>query len=392
MSEYQYYEFVAIDRPLSADFRERLRRISSRADVTDARAVYTYNYRDFPANEKDVLARYFDLMFYIANWGTRRLMMRFPKDLLDEGAASAYLVRHAVSLEQVGEHLVLDISTMEEDHLDDWAEGEGWATQLLPLREELIRGDFRSLYLAWLYTVDYSLGGDLGAQFEEDYEEELARLEPPVPPGLKNMTGAQKAFVRLFGIDDFLLVAAAESIPDMATPAESELLAHIPGLPENERNRFLEEAARGDRSMGVRLLRRLEELQRSAGGGPPKSAPTRRTVGELLKSCCKLKLAEEERKQKEAETKKRDEAERRKKHIIALAPDEPLLWKRVEQHIEEKLPKAYLEAVKILLDLRDIARYRRLEAQFEQRVAQLAEHYRRRPALQSALRGASLIE
>jgi len=75
-----------------------------------------------------------------------------------------------------------------------------------------------------------------------------------------------------------------------------------------------------------------------------------------------------------------------------LAPDEPRLWERVEQHIEEKLPKAYGEAVKILVDLRDIAGYRHSEAQFRQRVAELAEQYRRRPALLSAMRGAGLIE
>ena len=144
--------------------------------------------------------------------------------------------------------------------------------------------------------------------------------------------------------------------------------------------------------MGVRLLRRLEDLLRGAGGGPPRPAPTRRTVGELLQRCSEFKLAEEERERRDAERKKREEAERRKKHIIALAPDEPRLWERVERHIEEKLPKAYLEAVKILLDLRDIARYRRSDVQFELRVAELAEQYRRRPALLSSMRGAGLIE
>ena len=410
MSEYQYYEFVAVDRPLSAEARERLQGFSSRATVTETRAVYTYNYGDFGPSATEVLARYFDFMFYIANWGTRWLLMRFSAGLLDLETASSYLVERAVTIEQVGDWQVLDISTLDEDRFDDWAEGEGWATQLLPLREELIRGDFRALYLAWLYTVEHHFGGNLGAQSEEDYEDEeyddeydddedtdwlegeLARLEPPVPSGLKDLTAPQRAVVRLLGISDFLLAAAAESSSDMAAPPESELLSRIPQLPEGERNRFLEEVGKGDRSVGVRLLRRLEKLQRGAEGSPPQPAPTRRTVGELLKRSREFEMAEEERKRQEAERRKQEETARRKKHIIALAPDEPRLWERVERHIEEKLPKAYHEAVKILVDLRDIARYRRSETQFEQRIAQLTEQYRRRPALLSSMRGAGLTE
>jgi hypothetical protein len=34
MSEYQYYDFRAIDRPLSADQMKQLRGISSRAEIT----------------------------------------------------------------------------------------------------------------------------------------------------------------------------------------------------------------------------------------------------------------------------------------------------------------------------------------------------------------------
>lgn len=52
MSEYQYYEFIAVDRPLSVNGREQLRRISSRAHITDARAMYTYSDGGFRADER----------------------------------------------------------------------------------------------------------------------------------------------------------------------------------------------------------------------------------------------------------------------------------------------------------------------------------------------------
>ena len=71
MSEYQYYEFAAIDRPLNVAERQRLRAISSRARITATGFVNTYNFGDLKADPLQLLARYFDLFLYVANWGTR---------------------------------------------------------------------------------------------------------------------------------------------------------------------------------------------------------------------------------------------------------------------------------------------------------------------------------
>ena len=47
MSEYQYYEFQAIDRPLTDDEQKTLRRYSGRAMITATRFVNSYSYGDF---------------------------------------------------------------------------------------------------------------------------------------------------------------------------------------------------------------------------------------------------------------------------------------------------------------------------------------------------------
>jgi hypothetical protein len=44
MSEYQYYEFAAIDRPLTRDEQAELRAISTRALITPASFVNTYQW------------------------------------------------------------------------------------------------------------------------------------------------------------------------------------------------------------------------------------------------------------------------------------------------------------------------------------------------------------
>lgn len=68
MSEYQYYEFRCIDRPLTAEEQKEIGGWSSRTHPTSTGAIFIYNYRDFPKDEKRVVEQYFDAMFYIANW------------------------------------------------------------------------------------------------------------------------------------------------------------------------------------------------------------------------------------------------------------------------------------------------------------------------------------
>lgn len=88
MSEYQWYEFVAVDRPLSAREMAELRAVSTRAEITPTRFWNEYQRRDLEADPARLLARYFDARLYFANGGTRRLMRRLPAARVDERAFS----------------------------------------------------------------------------------------------------------------------------------------------------------------------------------------------------------------------------------------------------------------------------------------------------------------
>ena len=74
MSEYQYYEFQALDKPLTRQQQKELRSLSSRAEITATSFVNEYNYGDFRGEPPELMERYFDAFCYLANWGTRRLM------------------------------------------------------------------------------------------------------------------------------------------------------------------------------------------------------------------------------------------------------------------------------------------------------------------------------
>jgi hypothetical protein len=88
MSEYQYYEFLAIDRPLSQADMTALRRITSRAEITATRLSNVYNFGDFRGDPRELMGKYFDAMVYITNWGTRQLMLKLPSGAVDPEEAS----------------------------------------------------------------------------------------------------------------------------------------------------------------------------------------------------------------------------------------------------------------------------------------------------------------
>ena len=53
MSEYQYYEFAAIDRPLTRAEMAELRAVSSRADITPSGFTNHYEWGDLKADPAD---------------------------------------------------------------------------------------------------------------------------------------------------------------------------------------------------------------------------------------------------------------------------------------------------------------------------------------------------
>src|SRR4028119_969295 len=108
MSEYQYYEFQAIDRPLTRDEMRELRAFSTRAEITSTRFVNEYHWGDFKGNAADWMEQYFDAFLYLANWGTRELMLRLPRRVLDPATARRYCRGEAATARVKGEHVILE--------------------------------------------------------------------------------------------------------------------------------------------------------------------------------------------------------------------------------------------------------------------------------------------
>ena len=147
MSEYQYYEFQAIDRPLDAAEQAELRDLSTRARITATSFVNFYEWGDLKADPRRLMERYFDLFLYLANWGTRRLSFRLPARLVDVRALERFCPDDKIADVRIaGEHVIVDIWRDEVDQ-DDWDDGSGRLAALAPLRGDIMQGDLRAFYL-----------------------------------------------------------------------------------------------------------------------------------------------------------------------------------------------------------------------------------------------------
>jgi hypothetical protein len=60
MSEYQYYEFVAIDRPTSGQQHAEQRNLSTGARITATSFTNEYHWGDFRGDRRFMMERYFD--------------------------------------------------------------------------------------------------------------------------------------------------------------------------------------------------------------------------------------------------------------------------------------------------------------------------------------------
>ena len=146
MSEYQYYEFQAVDRPLGDAERRELRALSSRARITATSFVNSYDFGSFRGDPAKLMRQYFDLFIYLANWGTRRFSLSLPRRLVDNSDIERSSVEHdAVTITSLPEKLVIDVCR--DIEAEDWDDGSGWLASLAPLRADVLNGDLRVVYL-----------------------------------------------------------------------------------------------------------------------------------------------------------------------------------------------------------------------------------------------------
>jgi hypothetical protein len=373
MSTYQYYEFRAVDRPLTSRQQEELRELSTRADITATRFVNVYHYGDFRGDPDRLMERYFDAFVYLASWGSRELQFRLPRKLFDPALAQPYLREDVLSLRTTRDHVILKFRVDAEDE-GEWTEGEGWLDSLLPLREALIGGDLRALYIGWLAG---------GPGDEEDAGD--GQQEPPVPPGLGESSKPLRALADFLFVPRSLVTAAAKANPAPVSSAvpKQALAQWLSTLPTAEKDALLLRVIEGPQPLlGAELLHRYREAHPREQGARADGA--RRTMGELHASAMAHEAAQERRQAHRA-------ARTRVRQLEALAVREPEVWREVSSLLATQKFTDHQRGVRLLVDLRDLAQHRGSLADFQKKLAHLREQNARRRALLRRMDEAGLV-
>lgn len=379
MSEYQYYEFVAIDRPLNRTQMDELRRLSTRAQISPTRFTNEYHFGSFGGDPSAMMARYFDAFVYLSNFGSREFMVRLPASAVDAQALrQAEVPDGTFSSQAVGDHIVLSFlgSNDDGDYDPEDDDGPSWMGRLVGVRAALMRGDLRPLYLGWL----------LGVQSEAWSDEDI---EPPVPPGLSDLPPAISDLANFLWLDVDLLAAAAEA---SAQPGSADgLKAWIAALPVGEKDRLLAEVA-DDRGAAV-----MAELHRkfSAGRDCAVQTPTRRSVADLLAAADaqgtlrrerEIVMAEEARAQRA-----RAAAAAQELRLETWARRGAAAWQDLERQIARKQAPAYEEAVALLSDLQLLAQRNRKVDAFRTELSALREAHASKRSFIARLDAAGLL-
>jgi hypothetical protein len=366
MSEYQYYEFQAIDRPLNDADRQALRDLSTRARITATSFTNSYEWGAFKGDPAKLMERWFDLHLYMANWGARHLMMRFPARLIDRGRLDAFLEEvDCVRLRVVGANLILNIER-DELEFDGWDDGSGWLAALAPLRAEVLVGDLRLFYLLWLTAVE---------------ADAIAADEPEPMPGIGPMTGALEAFANFFGIDPDLVQAAAErSVAPNSDGRSSDVARQVIGaMPDAVKTGMLVRLFDCDPHVGAELRAMVRKDQEPEAGASP-NAP--RTVGELQVRARAIRLSRERAEADEAAEERRRQVEAAEKarqtRLEAIRRRGESVWREVEDEIERRNSTGYDRATALLSDLGPLAEKQGAIEAFLRRLLAIRERHARK--------------
>jgi leucyl aminopeptidase len=250
---------------------------------------------------------------------------------------------------------------------------------LAPVRDELLRGDIRSLYIGWLSAVTREM-------IDDD------ETEPLPMQGLGNLTVAQQALAEFLEVDEDILAGAGMGSPARQDEGHSqqEMDEWIDGLARDEVTVLLKQLLVGRGQQAERTLKNQFAAWKR-GLQSDKSEAPRRMVGELRKhaeAAKRLRHKQEKRDQEQRELKRRKE---RETYLAALSKDFPKVWKVIQQTVERGSGLAYDEACRALADLAEAYKVHGTPELFEKELRKFMTNHMRRKTLIQRLAKAGIL-
>ncbi len=375
MSEYQRYEFMTIDRPLTRVQLDAVNALSSHIEASSTHALIEYHWGDFKHNPIKVLHEFFDAFLYWANWGSPQLAFRFPHGILPVDLIDGYDLEDFVKFTRYPDYDILDIQFGEMEGPDEWIDYE--LGSLIAIRDELMEGDLRALYIVWLAAQIMTEGYE-----EEDYDEEEIEDEeeeedweisvPPVPPGFGTLTAAQHSLAELLQVPQELLVAAARHSNAAAPSTKDDVAAWVKLLPPERQNDYLVRLAHNEPGLSRLLVRELREL----GQGKSRVTPS---MGEHVTYATLLAESKVITAQLEREKREQEQAARLR-HLQDIHDHQDVYWQQVEQAVMRGTGTGYDEAMRLLVELREAAEQFKETQEFQEHFRAWVRPHLRRPA------------
>jgi hypothetical protein len=364
MSEYQRYEFMTVDQPLTRKQLDAVNDLSSHIAASSTHALIEYNWGDFKHDPIEVLREFFDGFLYWANWGSPQLALRFPHGILPGDLIDGYDFDDFVTFTKHSDYDILDIHFSEMEGPDEWIDYD--LGSLIAIREELMDGDLRALYIAWLACMEM-----LGSYDEEEEDEEV--YAPPVPPAFGKLTAAQQALADLLQVSPELLVAAARHSSAPAPAADDDVTTRIALLPPERRDDYLVRLARNEPGLSRRLVNELRKLSGNKTSATPPEAEHVTYATLLAESkAIKAQLQREKYEQEQLA---------RQRRLQDIHDHQEARWRQIDLTVARGSGAAYDEALQSLLELREVAEHFKETRQFQERFRAWVQPHMRRPAL-----------
>ncbi|GER89094.1 hypothetical protein KDW_32560 [Dictyobacter vulcani] len=381
MSEYQYYEFMAVDRPLTGQQLKEVNKLSSHIDASASHAVIEYHWGDFKHDPIVVMRKYFDAFLYWANWGSPQLAFRFPHGALPADLLNDFDCDAFVTFSKQQEYDILHFDFGQYEAEDEWHEYE--LGSFIAIRNELLEGDLRSLYIAWLASQDMMRDyedeeEEYEAEEEDDEEEEgneddEANIGPIVPPGLNQLTAAQQELMVLLRVPSALVGAAALYSDDARLAPADDFMDWVQRLPRERCDNYLVRLANNEPGLSRLLVRELRDANQHVQSEQT-SRETRVPFTELLTKVEAIEAKEELERQARERQGRMDRLQ-----YVHFHQDE--LWKRVDEGAMRQTSTGYDQALSLLVELRDVADEYKEVQEFQTRFNTWIQSHLRRPAL-----------
>jgi hypothetical protein len=369
MSTYQYYEFLALDGPISDDGLRYSEGCSSRAEVSRYRWVNSYNWGDFSGNA-DQMLKYYDAFFYFADWGSFQCSLVFPEGCLVLDDIEPYLTagdrEFGARLSCSGESDRFILTWEYDEEATCWDDPEeigGLLGRLSGIREQVMRGDYRALFLVWL------------ANFDPDWMEDEEGVVPPIPPGMNRLSDALRCLAEQLCIEEELLQVAAEFSCGNQAPEPTPIADVIDTLSVAEMKHLLVRVAQGGEGRVKAEL--IQKTRPDAVVGDV----VRVTCAEFAAQVLKIREVRTREQAIKNEERRCKEEQIRRDHLDHVIKQSEAIWQRLDQGLKKKTPSAYDAAVEQLKDLRDAYAQADESKEFMARFSQFRMRYGQRPAL-----------